>query len=73
MIEERYTGYSIKTRIVETCREFNLDNKIFFVSFNNATANISAINYMKFNLPLILNGAFMHVRCCAHILNLCVQ
>ena len=45
----------------------------FAISFDNATANTSAINYLQNDLNLLLNGLLLYVRCCAHILNLCVQ
>ena len=73
IMEERHTGFNIKTRIVNTCREFNLDDKVFSVSFDNASANTQAIKGIKNDLSLVLDGVFVHVRCCAHILNLCVQ
>ena len=69
-MEEKHTGFNIKTRIINTCREFNLDDQVFFVSFDNASANTQAIRSIKTDFPLVLNGAFVHVRCCAHILNL---
>ena len=73
IMEERHTDFNIKTRIVNTCREFNLDDKVLSVSFDNASADTQAIRGIKNNLSLVLDRVFVHVRCCAHILNLCVQ
>ncbi|CAH9085169.1 unnamed protein product [Cuscuta europaea] len=50
--------------------------KVFTVTVDNATANDNTIRILKSNLgfwrddPLLFDGEFMHVRCCAHILNL---
>ena len=52
--------------------------KICTVTVDNAAANNSAIDYLvggldDWNCITILNGEFMHMRCCAHILNLIVK
>lgn len=73
-MDERHTGQNISNRIEETCKEFNLVGKVFSISFDNATANTKAIEYVVKNWPgLLLNGKLVHVRCCAHIINLSAQ
>ncbi|XP_031124376.1 zinc finger BED domain-containing protein RICESLEEPER 2-like [Ipomoea triloba] len=52
--------------------------KVFTITVDNASVN-DAIRILKNKLkcwredPLILGGEFIHVRCCAHILNLIVK
>ena len=50
--------------------------KVFTVIVDNASSNNVAISYLVKKISnlngLVLNGEFMHVRCCAHILNLIV-
>ena len=73
-MNERHTGANISTRISATCKEFNLEGKIFSISFDNATTNTKAINYILKNWTgLLLDGKLLHVRCCAHIINLSAQ
>nr|GMC69029.1 zinc finger BED domain-containing protein RICESLEEPER 2-like [Ipomoea batatas] len=53
--------------------------KVFTITVDNAFANDNAIRILKNKLkcwkddPLLLGGEFLHVRCCAHILNLIVK
>ncbi|KAL2929454.1 putative AC transposase [Bienertia sinuspersici] len=74
-MEEAHNGFNIKSRIVSCCKNFHLVDKIFSISLDNATANTSAMQFLKEDpsIKLVLDGSLMHVRCCAHILNLCVQ
>ncbi|KAL2935455.1 Zinc finger BED domain-containing protein RICESLEEPER 1 [Bienertia sinuspersici] len=52
-----------------------LEHINYFLSLDNATTNTRAMEFLKEDpsTKLFLNGSLMHVRCCAHILNLCVQ
>ncbi|XP_038889379.1 zinc finger BED domain-containing protein RICESLEEPER 2-like [Benincasa hispida] len=45
------------------------------LTIDNASSNDTVIAYLKkcFKNGLVLNGEFLHVRCCAHILNLIVR
>lgn len=62
---------------VETCsNEWGIKN-VFTVTVDNASSNEGAISYLKKKVRnwkgLVLDGEFMHIRCCAHILNLVVK
>jgi hypothetical protein len=50
---------------------------IFTITVDNASSNGSALDYLKrrmsHNDGPILDNKFMHVRCCAHILNFLVS
>ncbi|KAL2892719.1 putative AC transposase, partial [Bienertia sinuspersici] len=74
-MEEAHNGFNIISRLVSCCKNFHLVDKLFSISLDNATANTSAMQFLKEDpsIKLVLNGSLMHVRCCAHILNLCVQ
>ena len=52
---------------------------MFAITVDNATANDFVVGYVTMQLliwrnddALVLAGQYMHVRCCAHILNLIV-
>ena len=53
--------------------------RVFTIVVDNASANKVAIRYLTNKLKtwkddaLVLNGHFMHVRCCAHIMNLIIN
>ncbi|KAK2641027.1 hypothetical protein Ddye_022790 [Dipteronia dyeriana] len=57
--------------------EWGID-KVFTITVDNATANTTAIGYVIRKLNSwqddgeVLGGKYLHVRCCAHILNLIV-
>jgi hypothetical protein len=62
---------------VESClNEWGFDN-VLSISVDNASANDSAIDFMKMilekNYNCLLKGKWMHIRCAAHITNLIVQ
>ena len=46
------------------------------ITVDNCTTNDAMMDIMKDSFPygsLLLDGEFLHMRCCAHILNLIVQ
>ena len=53
----------------------NLLDKIFCCSTDNATANIRCMEllYNEPTFSFILSGRLLHIRCCAHIINLSCQ
>jgi hypothetical protein len=63
--------------IVNILHEFNLkkdlENKIFSISFDNASNNIKSIDYFIRALKPIMNEKLFHQKCACHILNLTVQ
>nr|GMD07935.1 zinc finger BED domain-containing protein RICESLEEPER 2-like [Ipomoea batatas] len=70
-------GLQISDAIFKCMKEWGIEMKVFTITVDNATSNDSAIRYMKDTLQrsrsLVCGGRLFHVRCCAHILNLCVQ
>ncbi|KAM1883871.1 hypothetical protein ACFX13_005180 [Malus domestica] len=64
-------------RCLEVClNKWGID-KVFSITVDNASANDTAIAYMKRRLKsngtLLLDGAHLHMRCACHILNLIVK
>ena len=74
-MKESHTGFNIKNRIVNCLKNFHLTDKMFSLSLDNASANTRAIDFLKSDtdFSILLDGSLLHVRCCAHILNLSVQ
>lgn len=70
-----HTGYAIEEAIVGCLTEWGIRGKLFTLTLDNASNNTSAceelIKYHKHEL--LLEGQHLHVRCCAHILNILVQ
>ncbi|KAL5829816.1 hypothetical protein ACOSQ3_019284 [Xanthoceras sorbifolium] len=65
---------SIENILLEWCIE-----RVFIIIVGNATANTTIVQYLIRKLNswhvdrTVLGGRFLHVRCCAHILNLIVN
>ncbi|KAK2649936.1 hypothetical protein Ddye_017425 [Dipteronia dyeriana] len=73
-----HKGDSIGKCIENVLLERGID-KVFTITVDNATANTTAIGYVIRKLNswqddgAVLGGKYLHVRCCAHILNLIVS
>lgn len=76
-----HTGDLIATKIFESLKEWGLEKKIFSITLDNATNNNSMVRILAGKLQmtsgsgggLLCDGKYIHVRCCAHILNLIVK
>jgi hypothetical protein len=51
----------------------DLENKIFLISFDNASNNIKSIDYFIHALNSIMKGRMFHQKCICHILSLIVK
>ncbi|KAK8579507.1 hypothetical protein V6N12_069831 [Hibiscus sabdariffa] len=63
--------------ILKCLKEWEIEDKVFTISVDNASANDSCIKILKDNFAtngrLLCNEKLFRVRCCAHILNIMVQ
>ncbi|KAL5811129.1 hypothetical protein ACOSQ3_027865 [Xanthoceras sorbifolium] len=73
-----HKGDSIGRSIENILLEWGIE-RVFTITVDNATANTTAVQYLIRKLNswhvdgTVLGGRFLHVRCCAHILNLIVN
>ncbi|TXG60438.1 hypothetical protein EZV62_015011 [Acer yangbiense] len=73
-----HRGETIGMCIKQVLLDWGID-RIFTITVDNATANTTAILYVQRKLKswnvdgLILDGKHLHLRCCAHIVNLIVS
>ncbi|XP_072088098.1 zinc finger BED domain-containing protein RICESLEEPER 2-like [Arachis hypogaea] len=80
---EMFIGEELPFRFVESPKfqkykiQSSFTDYISTVTVDNASSNDVAIKYLKQRLNswnnIILNGEFIHMRCCAHIINLIVK
>ena len=58
---------------IETClHDWGID-RVFTITVDNASSNDVAIDYLKRHMKgNVMDGDYLHMRCCAHILNLVV-
>ncbi|XP_076881755.1 zinc finger BED domain-containing protein RICESLEEPER 2-like [Bidens hawaiensis] len=72
-----HTGVALCEKVFSILGEWGIEKKIFSVTLDNASSNDAFIRLLREQLntksPLVYKGAFFHLRCCAHILNLIVQ
>ncbi|XP_054821797.1 zinc finger BED domain-containing protein RICESLEEPER 2-like [Prosopis cineraria] len=71
-----HKGETIGELIEKYLLSWGID-RVFTVTVDNASSNDTAISYVKDRIldwnGHIMKGEYMHVRCCAHILNLVVN
>ncbi|GKD72591.1 zinc finger BED domain-containing protein RICESLEEPER 2-like protein [Tanacetum coccineum] len=76
VIPHPHTGSLLADSVITFLRQWGIENKVFTITLDNATNNNGLVDCLKDQLgydALVCNGEFIHVRCCAHVLNLIVQ
>jgi len=70
-----HSGFAIEEAIASCVTDWDIREKIFTLILDNASNNTSACAELKatHKRVLLFEGEHLHVRCCAHILNLLVQ
>ncbi|KAH1265815.1 Zinc finger BED domain-containing protein RICESLEEPER 2 [Glycine max] len=71
-----HTSERLCNALVECLLDWNIDTKLSTITLDNCSTNDCMIKKIKNKLQLgtlIKEGAFFHMRCCAHILNLIVK
>ncbi|XP_022007695.1 zinc finger BED domain-containing protein RICESLEEPER 4-like [Helianthus annuus] len=72
-----HTGIALCEKVFSILLEWGIENKIFFVTLDNASSNDTFVGLLREQLnaksPLVSKSNFFHLRCSAHILNLIVQ
>ncbi|KAL5180319.1 putative AC transposase [Glycine soja] len=71
-----HTSERLCNALVECLLDWNIDTKLSTITLDNCSTNDCMIEKIKNKLQLgtlIKEGAFFHMRCCAHILNLIVK
>ncbi|CAN0881164.1 Putative AC transposase [Linum grandiflorum] len=71
-----HTSEWLAARLSECLLDWNIDSKLSTITLDNCTTNDSFIKLLKQKLVLsnlIKDGALIHMRCSAHILNLIVR
>ena len=63
--------------VQKSLRDWNIEDKIFSFTLDNAPVNTSMVGHLRKNLAdrylVHHSGKLLHVRCAAHVLNLVVQ
>jgi hypothetical protein len=74
-----HTSQAISDRISQSMLEWNLTDKCAFITLDNASANDASIKRIQRLVNerrlggLDANGAYFHLRCAAHVINLVVK
>ncbi|KAM3224402.1 hypothetical protein ACQJBY_057657 [Aegilops geniculata] len=71
-----HTGEVIAEELHETLISWNLDEKLSAVTVDNCTTNDKTVELLVTKIgktKFMLKGTLLHMRCCAHILNLIVK
>ena len=73
IIYHPHDGPAIYESMTSVFREYNVQNKIFSITFDNASNNTSAIDLFTRTVRGGPLNEIFHVRCVCHIINLIVQ
>ncbi|GJX15407.1 zinc finger BED domain-containing protein RICESLEEPER 2-like protein [Tanacetum coccineum] len=71
-----HTSEVLTNVLIEALMEWNVDTKLSTITLDNCSTNDKLIDMVKDKLQschLIKDGAHIHMRCCAHIVNLIVK
>ncbi|XP_039019937.1 zinc finger BED domain-containing protein RICESLEEPER 1-like [Hibiscus syriacus] len=71
-----HTAEVLAEHLKECIHSWNIDIRLSSITVDNCTTNDAMIDILRQEFPygsLMLHGRFLHMRCCAHILNLIVQ
>ncbi|XP_039063541.1 zinc finger BED domain-containing protein RICESLEEPER 2-like [Hibiscus syriacus] len=71
-----HTTVVLAEHLKECIHSWNIDIKLSSITVDNCTTNDAMIDILHQEFPygsLMLHGRFLHMLCCAHILNLIVQ
>ena len=73
VFDESHTARNIARVILTILQEYRLVQRVFSIGFDNASANTASIQDLITYCKPQIGGKYFHIRCAAHILNLCVQ
>ena len=73
LIDVSHNAENIAERITSVLADYELTDKVFSVTLDNADANTRSINQLNHVLSGYVGSLFLHQRCACHIINLIVK
>jgi hypothetical protein len=73
LIDVSHNAENIAERITSVLADYELTDKVFSVTLDNADANTRSINQLNHVLSSYVGSLFLHQRCACHIINLIVK
>ena len=77
VVKTPHDGFNLYSVMLKAIRYYNIEDKLFSITLDNASANKSMMDLLQENLlaksMLHCNGDLFHVCCAAHVLNLIVK
>ena len=70
LIDVAHSGPNIVEAVLKVVNDFNLADKVFSITLDNASANTSAMNTLTPIFSVYAASFLMHQRCACHIINL---
>jgi hypothetical protein len=68
-----HNGNALSDMILNLLQEWGIDKKIFTITLDNASYAELLKQKLNIKRTLLCEGKFLHLCCCAYILNLIVQ
>jgi hypothetical protein len=73
LIDVSHSGSNIAECVGNVFDEWNLTDKIFSFTLDNASANASAMTFLTPKFSDYVGSVFLHQRCACHIINLIIK
>uniref|UniRef100_A0ACD5YT64 Uncharacterized protein n=1 Tax=Avena sativa TaxID=4498 RepID=A0ACD5YT64_AVESA len=77
MLETPRNSWNMFNVVLKTIQEWNLEDKLFSFTLDNASVNTAMVNLLRDNLKnkgfLPIEGKLLHFRCRTHVLNIISQ
>ena len=72
-----HTAEALSIELIKCLSDWNVDRKLSTITLDNCSTNDAIarmlLDQLKRHNKMILGGKLLHMRCCAHILNLIVK
>jgi len=77
MMETPHNSLNMFDVVLRSIQEWNIEDKLFSFTLDNASVNIAMLNHLRENLEnkgfLVSNGVLLHYRCGTHVFNIIAQ
>jgi hypothetical protein len=77
VVKTPHDGFNLYTSMLTTIKFYNIEDKLFSITLDNAAPNNTMMDILKSNLlkvdMLHCDGDLFHIRCAAHVINLIVK
>jgi hypothetical protein len=74
-VKYSHSGIAIEEALTRCLTDYGIKEKMFIITLDNASNNKAACDLLQESgkADMLFGGEHLHIRCCAHILNILVE